>query len=328
MALDEMRKQSFANFDELVSKNTDRRVQKIRYGWPSDKLLIISDLHMGDGTGADDFKKNEGLLKNLLDYYFKENYKLILLGDIEEFHQAVLEKIFTKHGEVYELLLRFLERDGIYRIFGNHDTEWSLIDPLSKIENSALEAVILAPGFNGKPILVTHGHQAEEKFEKDLHIVRFGTTTYRWMERMGLKFDKCTALMKEPQTKDKIYSDWADSRDIYLICGHTHSPILANSFMSYGWAKNQAGLPSNSKERENWLKKKIEFVEHKMSEHPIYKPKEPKDLKLSSLYFNSGGGIFEDGITNIEIEARNVRLVFWPRYSGSRELLFEQSLAL
>ena len=59
-----------------------------------DKIVIFSDLHMGDGRSMDDFHRNSELFLTALDkFYFKNNYILILNGDVEELHRYKLNKI-------------------------------------------------------------------------------------------------------------------------------------------------------------------------------------------------------------------------------------------
>jgi hypothetical protein len=48
------------------------------------KLIIMSDIHRGDGTGSDDFAHNSLLYKCALDYYLENGFTYIELGDAEE----------------------------------------------------------------------------------------------------------------------------------------------------------------------------------------------------------------------------------------------------
>lgn len=42
------------------------------------KLIIMSDMHRGDGTGSDDFAHNSLVYKCALDYYLKEGFTYIV----------------------------------------------------------------------------------------------------------------------------------------------------------------------------------------------------------------------------------------------------------
>ena len=58
---------------------------KVPFDIKQDKIIIISDVHKGDRQkGSDDFERNETIYCCALDYYFKNNFKLVLAGDIEE----------------------------------------------------------------------------------------------------------------------------------------------------------------------------------------------------------------------------------------------------
>ena len=54
------------------------------------KYAVISDIHLGDGGRADDFRNNEETLGTALQHYRNSGYTLILLGDIEELWQFEL----------------------------------------------------------------------------------------------------------------------------------------------------------------------------------------------------------------------------------------------
>ena len=41
-------------------------------------------------------------------------------------------------------------------------------------------------------------------------------------------------------------------------------------------------------------------------------------------YFNSGGCIYYDGMTNIEIQGSKIRLVYWENKDNTRELIWDE----
>ncbi len=47
------------------------------------KLIVMSDMHRGDGTGSDDFAHNSLLYKCALDYYLENGFTYVELGDAE-----------------------------------------------------------------------------------------------------------------------------------------------------------------------------------------------------------------------------------------------------
>ena len=49
----------------------------------SSKVLILSDLHMGNGGRRDEFRRNAELVRTMLgSYYLPEKYSLVLNGDV------------------------------------------------------------------------------------------------------------------------------------------------------------------------------------------------------------------------------------------------------
>jgi len=88
------------------------------------KYVIISDMHMGNGEKADDFKNNEDAVVRAFNYYQNEGYSLILLGDVEELWQFTAEEVADRYNDsVYEAIRAFGD-DRVYRVFGNHDFDW------------------------------------------------------------------------------------------------------------------------------------------------------------------------------------------------------------
>jgi UDP-2,3-diacylglucosamine pyrophosphatase LpxH len=320
-----IRQKAHRRFDELLEDNGEYTVT-LEYG-DGQKYAVFSDLHMGDGTYGDNFKQNEATFKKALEYYREKEYTVILLGDIEEFHQFTLDKIRQRYQEIgnnksiYNKLREFLQNNRLYRVFGNHDIEWAIYDPLAKEKQKAApEAIKLKKG-EEVHIMLTHGHQAEEYYEKDLHTVRFGTTFYKLLEGL-LRIESKSLLSEMPNYKDKIYSQWTKKSKKILICGHTHCPIIGSRFIDYNWIKKQhreckrqlkkqvdMEEKKHWEKRKEWLNSKLVDIENKRQKGFRF-PKSPS-VSLSNHYFNTGGGLFKDAITNLEIDGDLIRLRHW-----------------
>lgn len=326
-----MSKQEAINrFNELWDDD-GKDSKSLEYG-AGHRYAIFSDLHMGDGSGSDNFRQNEQTLVRALKHYKGLNYAIILLGDTEEFHQAMLGKIYKRYTSdddakpsVYDTLKGFAE-GRVHRVFGNHDIEWSLRDPLnSHLERPAVEAIILKKG-NSKDILITHGHQSMASYEKDLHIVRVGTTFYRELEKI-FRFRSNAALDEKPSGNDLIYAEWTRQTGKILICGHTHCPILAKHFIDHRWVINkyneydrelkEISRADNPDEREvERLKKRKKWLFEKTITYQTQlnmgkRLTKSPHKKLTTHYFNTGGGLLNDMVTNIEIDEDTIRLVYW-----------------
>lgn len=82
--------------------------------------IFISDLHLGDGSGSDDFHQTEPILQ-LLDLIEKEAEELIILGDLFELWQADLDKVLFIHNDILKKLFSLRKRLRLTYVVGNHD---------------------------------------------------------------------------------------------------------------------------------------------------------------------------------------------------------------
>ena len=98
---------------------------KIPLDIEKDKFAILSDQHFGDGTQeSDDFLVNKSIYISALNFYFKNNFTLIEVGDVEELWECDFEKIIRVYSDIYILEKKFFDSGRLYRIFGNHDIFW------------------------------------------------------------------------------------------------------------------------------------------------------------------------------------------------------------
>jgi UDP-2,3-diacylglucosamine pyrophosphatase LpxH len=296
------------------------------------KYVIISDIHLGDGGGADDFRHNVKTLTNALNHYNKNGYNLILLGDIEEFWQFDLEKIVNQYKRTVYKAIKAFGDERVYRVFGNHDLEWrSLPDPIRKNParyGSALEAIKMRDKEGTIRLLLVHGHQGDKDIDKHIWRSRFLVRLYRRVEPY-VKLDRHTSATQSQITKnyEQIMYSWAKSAQAILICGHSHRAIFASKSYTDRLrdkiAKLEAEIaanPINAKliERNHT---KIEELRHEYREEKRRKrdidPTEPHGKPLP-CYFNAGCALYTDGITAIEIAHDAIRLVKWHQDTTKR----------
>jgi hypothetical protein len=98
----------------------------------SAKFIIFSDHHRGTGDGADDFAPCKETYVNALYHYWSLGYRLILLGDAEEFWENTLKSVLTKYGDVLLLENKFHEKGKLVKIWGNHDDAWNRVKEVSQ----------------------------------------------------------------------------------------------------------------------------------------------------------------------------------------------------
>jgi UDP-2,3-diacylglucosamine pyrophosphatase LpxH len=296
------------------------------------KYVIISDIHLGDGGGADDFCHNEKTLTTALAHYNKNGYNLILLGDIEEFWQFDLKEIVNHYKRtVYKAIKNFGDKR-VYRVFGNHDLEWRpLPDPIRKNPaqyGSATEAIKLKDKEGAIRMLLVHGHQGDKAVDTRFWRNRFFVRLYRRIEPY-IKIDRHTSATQSQITKnyERIMYSWAKSAQVILICGHSHRAIFASKAYTDHLREKIAKLdaeivanPTNAKLVERNRMKLEELRREHREERRRKRDIDPTESRGKPLpcYFNTGCALYTDGITAIEIAHDAIRLVKWHRDATKR----------
>jgi UDP-2,3-diacylglucosamine pyrophosphatase LpxH len=309
----------------------------------NNKLVMFSDLHLGDGGKADDFRESEPALAAALDHYEKKGFTVILLGDIEELWQFDLHKISERYkSSVYRRLQRF-DNQHFHRVFGNHDSEWGVpADPARKNPRrsaAASEAIKLVDK-TGKPrILLVHGNQGSIESDKTAWFSRFAVRLYKAIEPI-FKIDRHRSATKSQIAGDyeRILYSWAKKNRVMLICGHSHRAIFrSRSYIEILEEKirtrqkeiqnnpgNRRLIDRNLREIERLHKEKLEELKKNRGIVGVEDRKKPLPC-----YFNTGCGLYTDGLTAVEIEKDSIRLVKWSKRSnpGGRRVFDQDSLS-
>jgi UDP-2,3-diacylglucosamine pyrophosphatase LpxH len=298
------------------------------------KYVIFSDVHLGDGGGADDFRDNEKTLEAALDHYAQQGYSLILLGDIEEFWQFDFDKIVNRYQKTIYEKIRAFGDDRVHRIFGNHDIEWgTLVDPAKNhpvTSACASEALKLRDIRGDIRILLVHGHQGSEESDKHSWFSRFFVRLFRGVE----PFARGIGLYDHPSaTKSQIMKDyekllysWAKEAGVILISGHSHRAIFASKSYVEQLQEKIAALRAEVLSDRRLGRKKVQAklteintLEQKLEDERQkgrdIEPVEPQGEPVP-CYFNTGCALYSDGITTIEIDHDKIRLVKWHKDSA------------
>ncbi len=306
------------------------------------KLVLMSDIHLGNGGEADDFRSNENALIMALDNYKNKEYKLILLGDIEELWQFDLKDIEKQYKDTIYVKIKGFPKDDVFRIYGNHDIEWGgFRDPIrsnTPQTTQAYEALKLM--YKGKPcFLLVHGHQGSTDCDKYSWISRFLARAFRVFEPLakltGLYGHKSATKSQIASNYERIMYNWAMNKKKILICGHSHRAIFASrsrieklpALIAKKKAEFSSGAQLSNEEREK-LYLEIDHMERELIEEKERGRKiEPIDPtgKPKPWYFNTGCGLYTNGITAIEIADNKIKLVKWDIY-GNNEVYEEEDL--
>ncbi len=246
----------------------------------NDKFVLMSDCHRGNGNHSDTFMKNRHLFLYALDYYYKNGFSYIELGDGDElWGNKSFDQILEVHGEIFYLMSRFLKENRLYMLYGNHDMQKK--DPCIKKKKCRyydyrqkkeltllpnmqyLQAALLLHKESLKSLFLIHGHQADFLNDTLWRVSRF-LVRYIWKPLENIGFLDPTSAAKNYKQQQKIekkISQWATKRQQLVVAGHTHRPSL-----------------------------------------PV-----PK----SSYYFNDGSCVHPGSITGIEIENGGISLIKW-----------------
>lgn len=293
------------------------------------KYVIFSDLHKGSGRKKSDaFLQNEYTYCYALNYYLEKDFKLILAGDIEEGWGFKLKNVVKRYkNTVFYCEKKFVEKgiqrgEGYYfRIIGNHDKGWGRKRRVRRLLIPALgnnEVKIYTSVFIGDRILILHGHQGDATSDKlkgiAKNVVRFVTQTiFSWF---GRKKDRAATSAQIRKKRDKYLYEWAKDRKLLLIAGHTHRYIFKSSSNVNITKDDLDKFEQELKiEKEKDEKDSIKIL--RLEEYIKIVKEDISEVGDIPCYFNTGAGDYIDGITGIEIDNGEIKIIKWnsPRFN-------------
>ncbi len=208
----------------------------------TDRFVIMSDCHRGIANWGDNFAPNQHLFFAALNYYYKNGYAYIELGDGDElWENRNMDRIIRAHDDAFWLMSEFYKKNRFLMLYGNHDkckekcecAHRYLQDLFPDIK--ILEGVRLQYKCNGEEIFLTHGHQGDLLNDTWWRLGRF-LVRYIWrpLELFGLHdpTDAGKSYEKANRVERKL-KKWVEKREISLMCGHTHRPHLPHSLPGY-----------------------------------------------------------------------------------------------
>lgn len=284
---------------------------------PGDKLVVFSDLHMGNGGGKDDFVPNAGLFQAILRRHYQEQGAILVLnGDIEDLARFSLAGIATRWLEVYQALEEFAARDALFKLAGNHDLSLLRRRPVD-LPFPVGESLRVEIG--EKRLWIFHGHQVSRL---DWIYETLGAFLLRWLfHPLGIgNYTVARSASRRFHVERRAYL-YARTCRMLAIIGHTHRPLfeslsrlntikieIENLCRQYAAAEERER--GELEERMERLKR--EFIEQQRRErHPQRRENLYHEGPLLPCLFNAGSGIGRHGVTAIEVAAGRIRLVIW-----------------
>jgi predicted phosphodiesterase len=297
------------------------------------KVLILSDLHMGNGGRLDEFRQNAGLVKTMLEkYYLPEKFNLVLNGDIEELFKFSLASIVSEWKDFYDLFLEFEKNGFFWKTWGNHDAV--LLDNKEyRLASSLVEAVKFHYG--DETLLLFHGHQAALFLWQTCSMLSRAVIFFlRYIAKpAGIKNFSVAYNSRQRFAVEQSIYEFSNQSKIVSIIGHTHRPLFESlskaDFLNYRIEELCRAYSTADGEMRSAIKLKI--VELKAELDACYKKGKVIGLR-SGIYnnitipsvFNSGCTIGKRGITALEIEGNTIRLVYWYNGKQNRKFISER----
>jgi predicted phosphodiesterase len=279
------------------------------------RIVVLSDLHMGDGSSNDDLRRNGELLASVLEnHYLARGSILVLNGDIEDLQKFPLPRIRAAWRGVFALLDRFVREGRLYKIYGNHDDD---------LLEETRYPYPLYPGlrlrWGTRTLYAFHGHQASGFLVKhnDLSgaVVRYVFHTLGIRNRSPSKDSG-----RRYRVERRIY-DFSRRSGVVSVIGHTHRPLF-ESLSKYDRLRFEidrlcAEYCGAGEARRTAIAETVELYKE---EFRSLGRKEKRKGRSRSLYgsdlllpclFNSGCAVGKKGVTAIEIEDGRVALAYW-----------------
>lgn len=179
------------------------------------RILIISDIHLGDGTPADDFCLNADALiqgEKLIAFIEAQNPDEIYFnGDIFELWQHRKKKIKKAHGPLIEFIMND-PRSVVLK--GNHDY---------KLTGALTHSFLM----NGKKILISHGFQNNPMmtswFSRALCWI-LGIIERTFNPKVDTVYRRFINSLANTQVvaKTREYAEEQLKDYDIVVCGHTH----------------------------------------------------------------------------------------------------------
>ena len=271
------------------------------------KAIIVSDLHIGDGTPSEPFRRKDQSFRDFLDHTGRNADALIIAGDFFDLGQAwSLKRIFAAHERMLSELVALSRRIPVFYLFGNHD--------------DSLRESSLIPRFNygsrltiGGRFLVEHGHGFDPLNRPGNRVGAWGSWVHSQLERL------LRSPLRIPMWKHDYWSTrlghWLLFRygklvelqaNIYRAAGRNEQADKCFAFLDY-WGSGEWGNPFGLVENVETFLRNSPF-EAVVCGHSH----QPGRVQLDGgIYVNSGSWTFDES-SFVEYDHGRFTVKTWP----------------
>jgi UDP-2,3-diacylglucosamine pyrophosphatase LpxH len=189
------------------------------------RFVFFSDCHRGTNGRTDAFARNETLFTHALQYYLRQAFTYVEVGDGDELWQnRRFSDVQRAHEKVFDLLHQFDRRSRLQLVLGNHDLQGRRRDRVEKDGLVAREGLVLQHARTRQQVFVVHGHQADF-FSDGLRTTSRLAVRHVWkrLQVLGLVHARFSENRTRSQrTIEGRITAWVQARRQVVICGHTH----------------------------------------------------------------------------------------------------------
>jgi predicted phosphodiesterase len=282
------------------------------------RFIILSDQHKGNRDAADDFAAAEKNYRTALDFYLREGFTYINLGDCEELWKNEPAVVMKSNAEVLASEVKFLKSNRYYRIFGNHDLAWKyplqrnlFLRPIFGRRLKVYEGIVLQTTYKNEfySFFLAHGHQGDKRSDGNAFSMWFVAAIWTPIQRfLDININTTSSSFELVDAHNIMMYEWSTThKKLIFMSGHTHKPVFA-SLDHIDMLTHQLETARQSGDAIA-----IEKLQADLSLYSAqYAGKKFVKTMAQPSYFNSGCCCFLDGdITGIEIDRGNISLVKW-----------------
>jgi predicted phosphodiesterase len=277
------------------------------------RILVLSDIHMGDGSSNDDLRRNGDLVAAVLErHYLARGSTLVLNGDIEDVQKFRLHKIRSAWRGLFTLFDRFAREGRLFKIYGNHDDD---------LLEASRYPYPLYPGlrllWGTRNLYAFHGHQASGFLAK--HNDLSGAVVRYVFHTLGIRNRSPSEDSNRRYHVERRIYDFARAAGVVSLIGHTHRPLF-ESLSKYDRLRYEIERLCEEYCHAEDIRRaaiaetvqlyKAEFRGMGRKQRRRGRSLYGRDLLLPCL-FNSGCAVGKKGVTAIEIEGERISLVYW-----------------